>query len=173
MNSPSDGKSTHGFGTLAIHAGQEPDPLTGAVMTPIYQTSTYAQESPGKHKGYEYSRTDNPTRTAYQNCVAALEGGKHALAFASGLACTSSLAQALLKKGDHVVCCDDVYGGTFRIFDKVFSRLGLEFTFVDLSDLKKAEAAFKPNTKMLWIESPTNPMLKVLDIPALTSIAKK
>ncbi|MBY0470385.1 cystathionine gamma-synthase [bacterium] len=166
-------KSDVGFGTLAIHAGQPADPTTGAVMVPIYQTSTYAQESPGKHKGYEYSRTDNPTRTAYQNCVAALEGGKHALAFASGLACTGSITQALLKKGDHVVCCDDVYGGTFRIFDKVFTRLGIEFTFVDLSDLKKAEAAFKPNTKMIWIESPTNPMLKVLDIVALTSMAKK
>jgi cystathionine gamma-lyase len=161
-----------GFGTLAIHAGQEPDPQTGAVMTPIYQTSTYAQESPGKHRGYEYSRTDNPTRTAYQECVAALEGGKHALAFASGLATTGAIMH-LFKPGDHVVSSDDVYGGTFRIFDKVFKKLGIEFTFTDLSDLKKAEAAFRPNTKLLWLETPTNPMLKILDIEALTALAKK
>lgn len=159
------------FGTLAIHAGQEPDPQTGAVMTPIYQTSTYAQESPGKHRGYEYSRTDNPTRTAYQACVAALENAKHALAFASGLATTDCILHTL-KPGDHVVSCDDVYGGTFRIFDKVYKRLGIEFTFVDLSDLKKAEAAFRPNTKLLWMESPTNPMLKILDIQALAALAR-
>ncbi len=167
-----NGTGKHGFGTLAIHAGQPADPRTGAVMTPIYQTSTYAQESPGVHRGYEYSRTDNPTRTAYQECVAALEGGKHALAFASGLATTDSILH-LLKSGDHVVCCDDVYGGTFRIMDKVFKRMGLEFTFVDLSDLKKTEAAFKPNTKLLWIETPTNPMLKIIDIAAVTEIARK
>ncbi len=161
-----------GFGTMAIHAGQSPDPQTGAVMTPIYQTSTFAQESPGKHRGYEYSRTDNPTRTAYQACVAALEGGKHALAFASGLAATDCILR-LLKVGDHVVCCDDVYGGTFRIFDKVFKRLGIEFTFVDFSDLKKTEAAFKPNTRLLWMESPTNPMLKILDIQAICELARK
>ena len=164
--------SQHGFGTLAIHAGQEPEPQTGAVMTPIFQTSTYAQSSPGKHRGYEYSRTDNPTRTAYQACVAALEGGKHALAFASGLATTDAVLH-LLKAGDHVLCCDDVYGGTFRICDKVFKRLGIDFTFVDLSDLKKAEAAFRPNTRILWMETPTNPMLKVLDIAALTEIARR
>lgn len=169
--------STHtekklGFGTLAIHAGQPPDPLTGAVMIPIYQTSTYAQESPGKHRGYEYSRTDNPTRTAYQACVAALEGGKHALAFASGLAATDGIMH-LLKPGDHVVCGDDVYGGTFRIFDKVFAKMGIEFTFVDCSDLAKTETAFKPTTRLFWIETPTNPMLKVLDIAALTQLAKR
>lgn len=161
-----------GFGTLAIHAGQEPDPVTGAVMTPIYQTSTYAQESPGKHRGYEYSRTDNPTRTAYQACVAALEGGKHALAFSSGLATTDAILHTL-KPGDHVVACDDVYGGTFRIFDKVYRKQGIDFTFVDLSDLKKAEAAFRPNTKLMWMESPTNPMLKILDIAALCQLARK
>ena len=165
-------KSHLGFGTLAIHAGQEPDKLTGAVMTPIYQTSTYAQESPGKHRGYEYSRTDNPTRTAYQQCVAALEGGRFGLAFSSGLATTAAIAQTL-KPGDHVVCCDDVYGGTFRIFDKVFKQTGIEFTFVDLSDLSKAEAAFKANTKLLWIESPTNPMLKILDLAALCALARR
>lgn len=162
----------HGFGTLAIHAGQEPDPATGAVMTPIYQTSTYAQQSPGKHRGYEYSRTDNPTRTAYQGCVAALEGAKHALAFSSGLAATDSILH-LMKPGDHVVSCDDVYGGTFRIFDKVYKKLGIEFTFVDLSDLSRAEAAFRPATRLLWMESPTNPMLKVLDLAALSALARK
>lgn len=168
----SDTIRKQGFGTLAIHAGQDPDPQTGAVMTPIYQTSTYAQESPGRHRGYEYSRTDNPTRTAYQACVAALEGAKHALAFASGLATTDAILH-LLKAGDHVVSCDDVYGGTFRIFDKVFKKMGIEFTFVDLADLHKAEAAFRPNTKLLWMESPTNPMLKILDISALSAIAKR
>ena len=141
-----------GFGTRAIHAGQEPDPQTGAVMTPIYQTSTYAQESPGKHRGYEYSRTDNPTRTAYQECIAALEDGKHALAFSSGLATTATIIQTL-KPGEHVVCCDDVYGGTFRIFDKVFKPQGIDFTFVDLSDLKKTEAAFTSKTRLLWMET--------------------
>ncbi|MCM2323680.1 MAG: cystathionine gamma-synthase [Oligoflexia bacterium] len=163
---------THGFGTLAIHAGQDPDPRTGAVMTPIYQTSTYAQESPGQHRGYEYSRTDNPTRTAYQACVAALENARHALAFSSGLATTDAILHTL-KPGDHVVSCDDVYGGTFRIFDKVYRKLGIEFTFVDLSDLAKAEAAFRPNTKLLWMESPTNPMLKILDLATLAALARR
>lgn len=165
-------KLAPGFGTLAIHAGQEPDPRTGAVMVPIYQTSTYAQNSPGEHRGYEYSRTDNPTRTAYQDCVAALEGGKHALAFASGLAAIDAIMHTL-QTGDHVICCDDVYGGTFRIFDKVFKRLGLEFSFVDMSDLRAVEAAFTPKTRVLWMETPTNPMLKVLDIRALSALAKK
>jgi len=160
-----------GFGTRAIHAGQAPDPTTGAVMVPIYQTSTYVQVSPGVHKGYEYSRTDNPTRTAYQQCIAALEGGKHALAFASGLAAIDAIVHSFIKSGDHVLCCDDVYGGTFRIFDKVFKRLGIEFTFVDLSNLEATRKAWKPNTKMVWIETPTNPMLKVIDIEAVTKIA--
>ncbi|OFZ56415.1 MAG: cystathionine gamma-synthase [Bdellovibrionales bacterium RIFOXYC1_FULL_54_43] len=162
---------TYKFGTMAIHAGQDPDPQTGAVMTPIYQTSTYAQFSPGKHRGYEYSRTDNPTRTAYQACVAALEGAKHALAFSSGLATIDAILHTLTS-GDHVICSDDVYGGTFRIFDKVFRNHGLEFSYVDLSDLKNAEAAFRPTTKLVWIETPTNPMLKVLDIAAISAIAK-
>lgn len=160
-----------GFGTLAIHAGQHADPQTGAVMTPIYQTSTYAQESPGKHRGYEYSRTDNPTRTAYQNCVAALEGGKYGLAFASGLAAMDSILH-LLKTGDHIVCSDDVYGGTFRLMDKVYRPLGIDFTFVDMCDLKKTEAALKNNTRLLWMESPTNPMLKILDIMRLAKMAR-
>jgi cystathionine gamma-lyase len=167
-----DSKKKMGFGTLAIHAGQEPDAQTGAVMTPIYQTSTYAQASPGKHRGYEYSRTDNPTRTAYQACVAALENAKHALAFASGLAATDGIMHTL-KAGDHVVCCDDVYGGTFRIFDKVFKRLGIEYTFADLGNPAKLESVIRPNTKILWLETPTNPMLKILDIRALSTIAKK
>jgi cystathionine gamma-lyase len=173
MKKTDEKSSELGFGTLAIHAGQNPDPTTGAVMTPIFQTSTYVQESPGKHKGYEYSRTDNPTRTAYQECVAALEGAKYALAFASGLATTDAILHATLKAGDHVVCSDDVYGGTFRIFDKVFKRLGIEFSFVDLSDPRQTEAAFRSNTKLLWLETPTNPMLKVLDIAYLTELAKK
>ncbi|OFZ19616.1 MAG: cystathionine gamma-synthase [Bdellovibrionales bacterium GWB1_55_8] len=160
-----------GFGTLAIHAGQSPDPVSGAVMTPIYQTSTYAQASPGEHKGYEYSRTDNPTRTAYQGCVAALESAKYALAFSSGLATMDAIMHTL-RPGDHVVCCDDVYGGTFRIFDKVFKPFGIQFTFADLSDLKSAGAAFTPKTKLLWLETPTNPMLKVLDIQALANLAR-
>ncbi len=160
------------FGTLAIHAGQPPEPTTGAVMTPIFQTSTYAQKSPGKHQGYEYSRTDNPTRTAYQTCIAALENAQHALAFSSGLATTDAILHTL-KPGDHVISCDDVYGGTFRIFDKVFKKMGIEFSFIDLSDLKKAEAAFRPATRMIWMESPTNPMLKILDIGSLTAIAKR
>ncbi len=161
-----------GFGTKAIHAGQEPDPQTGAVMTPVYFTSTYAQKSPGVHRGYEYSRTHNPTRTAMQDCMAELEGGKHGLAFASGLAASTTLMMTL-KAGDHVVCSDDVYGGTFRLFDKVFKRFGLDFTFVDMTDLKKFETAFKPTTKVVWIESPTNPMLKIIDIAATCAVAKK
>jgi len=166
-------QENYGFGTLAIHAGQSPDPVTGSVMTPIYQTSTYAQESPGKHKGFEYSRTDNPTRTAYQACVAALEKAKYALAFSSGLATEDAILHATLKSGDHVLCCDDVYGGTFRLFDKVFKRMGIEFTFVDMSDLKKVESAFRPNTKLVWLETPTNPMLKILDVTAICDLARK
>ena len=161
-----------GFGTKAIHAGQEPDPRTGAVMVPIYQTSTFAQRSPGEHTGYEYARTDNPTRTAYQECVASLENGKYGLAFSSGLATIDTLLHTL-KSGDHVICSDDVYGGTFRLFDKVLTRFGITFTFMDLCDLTKVEAAIKPATRMLWIESPTNPMLKIFDIEALSTLARK
>jgi cystathionine gamma-lyase len=161
-----------GFGTRAIHAGQAPDEKTGAVMTPVFLTSTYAQKSPGKHTGYDYSRTDNPTRTAYQECVAALEDGKHALAFSAGMA-TSDCIMHLFKPGDHIVVGDDVYGGTFRLFDKVYKKLGFEFTFVDLSDLSKVEAAFRSSTKLLWFESPTNPLLKIFDIKALTELARR
>jgi len=164
-------KKTPRFETLAIHAGQAPEPRTGAVMMPIFQTSTYAQKSPGEHSGYEYSRTQNPTRHAYEACVAALEGAKYGLAFASGVATIDSIMHTL-SAGDHVVSCDDVYGGTFRLFDKIYRRHGVDIDFVDLSDLKKAEAAFRPNTKMLWMETPTNPMLKVLDIEKLSKLAR-
>jgi cystathionine gamma-lyase len=160
------------FDTLAIHAGQEPDPTTGAIMTPVYLTSTYVQAGPGEHKGYEYSRTQNPTRKALQDCLAALEGAKYGAAFASGLAATDMLMH-LLDAGDHVVVSDDVYGGTFRIFDKVFKRQGLSFSFVDLSRPESFEAAITPKTKMVWVESPTNPMLKLIDLPRVAETAKK
>ena len=160
------------FSTRAIHAGQEPEPLSGAVTTPIYQTSTYVQEELGKHKGYEYARTQNPTRTALEACIASLENGKHGLAFGSGLAATNTVMN-LLSKGDHVVVGDDVYGGTFRIFDKVYTRYGVEFTFVDARDPANFEKAIRPETKLLWIETPTNPMLRLADIKALSDIAKK
>jgi cystathionine gamma-lyase len=165
-------KTKPGFGTLAIHAGQSPDPTTGAVMTPVYLTSTYAQESPGKHRGFEYSRTHNPTRYAVQDCVAALESAKYGLAFASGLAALNTYMQTL-KSGDHIVCSDDVYGGTFRLFDKVLKHYGLEFTYVDMTDIKKTEAAFRPNTKLVWVETPTNPLLKIVDIAAIAQLARK
>src|SRR2546425_5896764 len=150
-------RETDHFETLAIHAGQRPDPLTGAVMTPVYLTSTYVQAGPGEHKGFEYSRTRNPTRDALQGCLAALEGGKHGVCFASGLAAQDAVFH-LLSAGDHVILGDDLYGGTFRLADKVYKRHGIEQSFVDLSDLKAVEAAFRPNTKLLWAETPTNPM---------------
>ncbi|MBS1961053.1 MAG: cystathionine gamma-synthase [Bdellovibrionales bacterium] len=161
-----------GFGTRAIHAGQPAEPKSGAVMTPIFQTSTYAQRSPGEHTGYEYSRTDNPTRTAYQQCLASLEGGKYALAFASGLATTDGILHTL-KTGDHIVCCDDVYGGTYRLFEKVYRQLGFDFTFVDMTDPSKVEAAIRPTTKLVWMETPTNPTLKLVDIAKIAEIARK
>jgi cystathionine gamma-lyase len=163
--------------TLAIHAGQSPDPTTGAIMTPIYQTSTFVQEGLGKHKGFEYARTKNPTRSAYEACVAALEceqdGAGYGAAFGSGVGATSTLLH-LLKPGDHVVASDDLYGGTFRLFDKVFRAEGKghEFSYVDMTNRAAYEAAFKPNTKMVWIETPTNPMLKVIDLQMVISIAK-
>jgi cystathionine gamma-lyase len=159
------------FETLAIHAGQSPDPTTGAIMTPVYLTSTYVQESPGVHKGYEYSRTQNPTRHALQDCLAALEGARHGLAFASGLAATDAILH-LLEAGDHVVASDDVYGGTFRIFDKVYRRHGLSFSYVDMSDPANVERALTPRTKLVWIESPTNPMMKIVDLAAVAAIAR-
>ena len=162
----------HRFETLAIHAGQHPDPTTGAVMTPVYLTSTYAQQGPGEHKGFEYSRTRNPTRDALQGCLAALEGGKHALAFASGLAATDAVLH-LCNAGDHVILGDDLYGGTFRIADKVFKRLGIEFTYIDMTEPKRIEAAIRPATKQLWTETPTNPMLKIVDLARVAEICRR
>jgi len=159
------------FGTRAIHGGQDPDPLTGAVMTPIYQTSTYAQSGPGEHKGYEYSRTDNPTRRALEACLASLEMGDFGLAFASGMSAISTLA-LIFKSGDHFVCSDDIYGGTFRVFDKIFRNLGLEFSFVDTTNTDNIEAMITNNTKLIWLESPTNPTLKITDIAAVSKMAK-
>ncbi len=159
--------------TRAIHAGQEPDPTTGAIMTPIYATSTYVQESPGKHKGYEYSRTGNPTRAAYERCVADLEGGACGLAFASGLAAIATVLE-VLQPGDHVIVCDDVYGGTYRLFEKVRKRsAGLQTTFVDLSLPDLVEAAIQPNTRMIWVETPTNPMLKLINLQQIAVLARK
>ncbi len=163
----------HGLGTRAIHAGQSPDPTTGAVMTPIYATSTYVQQSPGVHQGFEYSRSHNPTRFAYERCVAALEGGTRGYAFASGLAATSTVLD-VLDSGSHVICMDDVYGGTFRLFERVRRRsAGLDFSFVDLNDMAALEAAVKPNTRLIWCETPTNPMLKIVDIARLAEFARK
>lgn len=163
---------THGFATKAIHAGQIPDPATGAIMTPIYQTSTYVQKSPGKIVGeYDYSRAANPTRTAIEANLAALEGGKHGLCFSSGVAATGVVLHTL-SAGDNVLLCDDVYGGTNRLFHRVFKQLGIETTLVDMTDLNKLEAAFKPSTKLVWVETPTNPMLKVIDIAAVSKVAK-
>jgi cystathionine gamma-lyase len=164
--------ATQGFGTRAIHAGQEPDPVTGAVMTPIYYTSTYAQTAPGEHKGYEYSRTHNRTRFALEANLASLEGGVGGLCFASGLGATTTLL-SLFDTGTHVIACDDLYGGTFRLFDKVFRRLGFEFTYVDpVGGAAAVEAAIKPNTKLVWVETPTNPMLKLVDLAAVAGVCK-
>lgn len=169
MNDSSDFK----LETKVIHAGQSPDPSTGAVMTPIYATSTYVQESPGKHKGFEYSRTHNPTRLAYERCVASLESGSLGLAFASGMAAAATIIE-LLTPGDHVIACDDLYGGTYRLFENVRKNTaGIQFTFVDFSDLNAVERAIKSNTKMIWVETPTNPMLKLFDLGAIAKLAKK
>ena len=165
--------SRWGLGTLAIHGGQAPDPSTGAVMPPIYATSTYAQASPGVHQGFEYSRTHNPTRFAYERCIAALEGGSRGFAFASGLAATSTLLE-LLDSGDHVVAMDDLYGGSYRLFERVRKRsAGLDFSFVNLSDPATFEAAIRPQTRMVWIETPTNPTLKLVYLQAVCAIARK
>jgi cystathionine gamma-lyase len=160
----------HGLATLAIHAGNLPDPSTGAIMVPIYQTSTYVQEGPGGHKGYEYSRTGNPTRAALEANLAALEGGAHGLCFSSGCAAAATVLE-MLNAGDHVLAGDDMYGGTFRLFDKVFRRLGLEFSYVDLTHPASLGPALKPNTRLVWLETPTNPMLKLVDIAAVTAQA--
>jgi cystathionine gamma-lyase len=160
-----------GFATRAIHAGQNPDPATGATIVPIYQTSTYTQHAPGQHKGYEYSRTANPTRTALEECVASLEGARYGLAFASGLAATTA-TMSILSPGDHVVAGDDLYGGTYRLFDKVLPRqAGLDFTYADTTDPASVEKALRPETKLLWVETPTNPMLTLSDVAALAETA--
>ncbi len=157
--------------TLCIHAGQEPDPLSGAVMTPIVLATTFAQDGPGVHKGYDYSRAGNPTRTALEQCLAALEGAKHGIAFGSGCAATTALLLTL-KAGDHVLVSDDVYGGTFRIFDKVLKQFGLDATFLDMSDPARVRAALRPVTRLIWMETPSNPMLKLFDIAAVAEIAQ-
>jgi cystathionine gamma-lyase len=166
-------KNLEGFATRAIHAGQEPDPTTGAIMTPIYATSTYVQESPGVHKGWEYSRSHNPTRMAYERCIASLEGGSRAFAFASGMAAASAILE-LIDSGDHVLAMDDLYGGTYRLFEDVRKRsAGLDFSLVDLSKPALLEENFKPNTKMIWVESPTNPLLKLADLEAIARFGKE
>jgi cystathionine beta-lyase/cystathionine gamma-synthase len=156
--------------TLAIHAGQHPDPSTGAVMTPIYQTSTYVQDAVGEHKGYEYSRTGNPTRTALEDCLAALEGGKYGLAFASGMAAIDTVLR-LVAAGEHVLAGNDVYGGTFRLLDKVLKDYGIEYSFVDMTDLAAVRTGLRPNTRLVWLETPTNPRLKVFDIRAIAELS--
>jgi len=163
----------HSLGTRAIHAGQSPDPSTGAIMTPIYATSTYVQKSPGVHQGYEYSRTQNPTRMAWERCVADLEGGVGGFAFASGMAATATVLD-LLDSGSHVIAMDDLYGGSYRLFERVRRRsAGLDFSFVDLNDASALKAALKPNTRMIWAETPTNPMLKLVDLAKVSAFAKK
>ena len=167
-----DSKKPLGFSTRAIHAGQSPDPATGAVMPPIYAVSTYAQQSPGVHKGYEYSRTQNPTRMAFERCIADLEGGSRGFAFASGMAATATLLE-LLDSGDHVVAMDDLYDGSFRLFERVRRRsAALDFSFADLSDPKAAVAAIRPETRMIWIETPSNPLLRLVDITAVAEAAR-
>jgi len=158
------------FGTLAVHAGQAPDPTTGAIMPPVYQTSTYVQLGLGRHRGYEYARTQNPTREALEANVAALEGGRFGVAFASGLAAIEAVAK-LLQAGDHVVCGEGVYGGTYRLFDRVWRRFGLEFSFVDTSDLDEVRAALRPTTRLVHLETPTNPTLCLADIAAVAELA--
>jgi len=166
-------KKQNAFATRAIHAGQEPDPTTGAIMTPIYATSTYVQESPGKHKGYDYSRSINPTRLAYEKCIADLESGTRGFAFASGLAAMSTVLD-LLESGSHVVVSDDLYGGTFRLFEKVRrGSANLDFTYVDLTDASRFEKAIKQSTRMVWIETPSNPLLKIIDLEAIAKTARE
>lgn len=166
-------KNKQGFETRAIHAGQEPDPTTGAIMTPIYTSSTYVQESPGVHKGYDYSRSVNPTRKALEACIADLEGSSFGYAFASGMAASATVLE-LLDSGDHVIAMDDLYGGTYRLFENVRKRsAGLNFTFCDLSDLDTLEDSLNEKTRMIWIETPTNPLLKIADLEAISTFAKK
>ncbi|HED11804.1 MAG TPA: PLP-dependent transferase [Caldithrix abyssi] len=159
-----------GFQTDSIHAGQQPDPSTGAIMTPIFQTSTFVQESIGKHKGYEYARTQNPTRQAMEKNIAVLEKGKHGIAFASGLAAISAIIQ-MLESGDHVVCSDNVYGGTYRVFETLFKKFGLSFSFVDTSDITRVERAVTPQTRLIFVETPTNPMLTLSSLEEIAALA--
>ncbi|MEM1270006.1 MAG: cystathionine gamma-synthase [Bacteroidota bacterium] len=161
----------HRFGTRAIHAGQEPDPTTGAIMTPVFFTSTYVQQAPDVHKGYDYARVGNPTRTALEGNLASLEGAQHGISFASGVAATDAIMKTL-NPGDHVVASNDLYGGTYRLFTKTFERFGLTFSFVDMRDPKNVEEAMTPATKIVWVETPTNPMLSIVDIEATVEIAK-
>jgi cystathionine gamma-lyase len=163
----------HGFSTRAIHAGQEPDPSTGAIMTPIYQTSTYVQQSPGVHKGFDYSRSINPTRLAYERCVADLESGARGFAFASGLAGMATVLE-LLESGSHIISSDDLYGGTFRLFERVRkTSANLAFSFVDLTDLARLKTALRPNTRMVWVETPSNPLLKLIDLEGVATFARE
>jgi cystathionine gamma-lyase len=165
--------SKHAIATRVIHAGQQPDPSTGAIMTPIFATSTYVQKSPGEHQGWEYSRSHNPTRDAYEQCIADLEGGSRGFAFASGMAATATVLE-LLDSGDHVVAMDDLYGGSFRLFNNVRERsAGLSFSFARIEEIDALKAAMRPQTKMIWVETPTNPMLKVVDIAAVAEVARE
>jgi cystathionine gamma-lyase len=161
-----------GIETLCVHAGVEPEPMTGAIMTPIFQTSTYVQSGPGEHKGYDYSRGGNPTRTSLETALAALEHAKHGISFASGLAAVHAIAQ-LLNPGDHVLVCDDVYGGTGRLFRRLFAKYGIEFDFIDMREPETLKPLFKKQTRLVWIETPTNPLLRIVDIPAVAELARK
>lgn len=160
------------FATKVIHAGIEPDATSGAIMTPIFQTSTYVQDAPGVHKGFEYARTQNPTRNVLQEQLAALENGNHGICFASGLAATDAIVK-LFQQGDHIISCNDLYGGTYRIFTKVYGKFGMDFSFVDMTDIANIENAITPKTKLIWVETPTNPMLNIVDIAAVCALAKK
>ncbi len=165
-------QNEYGFSTLAIHSHQAPEPETGAVIVPIYQTTTFEQEDAGKHKGFDYSRSGNPTRKALEGCLADLEGGAHGFCFASGLGALTTLSLALFKPGDHILCGDDVYGGTYRFFDKVFKRFGVEIEFLDFTHPETIAQHIRPNTRALYMETPTNPLLKLVDVRAIASLAK-
>ena len=171
MSNSRDSGQQHHFETLSVHAGVEPDPATGSLMTPIYQTSTYAQDDVGQHKGYEYSRTDNPTRTALQNAMAILEGGRFGLAFSSGMAAIDTLLR-LFQPGDHIVSGNDVYGGSFRLFDQIIAKYGISFTYIDTSDVDQITGAVQGNTKLIWLETPTNPMLRITDLNKAANVAR-
>jgi cystathionine beta-lyase/cystathionine gamma-synthase len=161
-----------GFGTRAIHAGQRPEPLAGAIMTPVYLTSTYVQDALGEHKGYEYARGKNPTREAFERNIAALEGGRHGFAFASGMGCLDSIMK-LFRSGDHIICAENVYGGTFRLFDRVLQHFGLAFSYVDTRDAQRVADAVRPNTRAILVETPTNPLMRITDLAAVAAIARK